>query len=63
MIDQTADAVIQAFDKVVALPPVLPGTLREPVYQWLARMPGFKQGEQVAELLAHCAAKQAKGLL
>ena len=65
MIEQTADAIIQAFDRVVALPPVLPGALREPVYQWLALMPGFKQGgeAQVADLLARCASKQEKGLL
>lgn len=65
MIEATADAILLAFDKVVALPPVLPATMRETVYHWLALMPGFKQGEeaQVAELLARCAAKQAKGLL
>ena len=65
MIERTADAIIQAFDQVVTLPPVLPGAMRESVYHWLALMPGFKQGKeaQVAELLARCAAKQAKGLL
>ena len=65
MIERTADAIIQAFDKVAALPPVLPAAMRETVYHWLALMPGFKQGgeAQVADLLARCAAKQAKGLL
>ena len=65
MIEQTADAIIEAFDKVVALPPVLPTTMRETVYHWLALMPGFKQGgeAQVAELLARCASKHEKGLL
>lgn len=65
MIERTADAIIQAFDKVVALPPVLPAGMRETVYHWLALMPGFKQGEerQVADLLALCAVKQEKGLL
>ena len=65
MVEQTADAIIHAFDKVVALPPVLPTTLREEVYHWLALMPGFKTGgeKQVAEWLALCASKQAKGLL
>ena len=65
MIERTADAVIQAFDQVAALPPKLPAAMRETVYHWLALMPGFKQGEeaQVADLLVRCAAKQAKGLL
>ena len=65
MIEQTADAIIQAFDKVVMLPPVLPAAMRETVYHWLALMPGFKQGEaaQVADLLARCVSKQEKGLL
>ena len=65
MIERTADAIIEAFDQVSALPPVLPGAMRETVYHWLALMPGFKQGgeAQVADLLARCAAKQAKGLL
>ena len=65
MIAQTADAISQAFDKVVALPPVLPAAMRETAYHWLALMPGFKQGgdAQVADLLATCAAKAAKGLL
>ena len=65
MIEQTADAIIQAFDRVVALPPVLPAAMRESVYHWLALMPGFKQGgeAQLTELLNRCQAKQAKGLL
>ena len=65
MIECTADAIIQAFDRVAALPPVLPAAMRETVYHWLALMPGFKQGEkaQVADLLALCASKQGKGLL
>ena len=65
MIERTADAIIAAFAQVVALPPVLPGTMRETVYQWLALLPGFKGGSEplTAELLKQCAAKQAKGLL
>ena len=65
MLDRTADAVIQAFDQVLQLPSVLPGTMRETVYHWLALMPGFRtvDGGRAAELLALCAAKQGKGLL
>ena len=65
MLDRTADAVIQAFDQVLQLPSVLPGTMRETVYHWLALMPGFREadGGRAAELLALCSAKQGKGLL
>ncbi len=65
MIEQTADAVIAALDRLLAMPPVLPAPLREPVYEWLATMPGFKtaQDEIAPELLARCAQKQARGLL
>ncbi len=65
MIDRTADAIIAAFDKVAGQSSVLPAAMREAVYHWLALMPGFKTGgeQQVADLLAHCVSKQAKGLL
>jgi nucleoside 2-deoxyribosyltransferase len=65
MIDVTADAVIAAFDKVVGMPKVMPMAMQETVYQWLAMMPGFKEGSehQAARLKELCAAKQAKGLL
>ena len=65
MIDLTADAVIAAFDRVVAMPQVMPAAVQDTVYQWLALMPGFKEGgaRQVARLKELCTAKQAKGLL
>lgn len=65
MIDVTADAVIAAFDKVVAMPSIMPTPMQDTIYQWLAVMPGFKHsGEhQVARLKELCAAKKAKGLL
>ena len=65
MLGRTADAVIAAFDQVLQLPAVLPGTMRDTVYHWLALMPGFRtvDGERVAELLELGAAKQGKGLL
>lgn len=65
MIDVTADAVIAAFDKVVAMPVTMPTAAQERIYQWLAIMPGFKEGgeEQIARLKELCASKKAKGLL
>ncbi|KIW11149.1 hypothetical protein PV08_10449 [Exophiala spinifera] len=66
MIDEVAQRVVDGFEKVLNEPPRLPKELRESVYQWLAIMPGFKNGgdEQNAKLLAKlCQDKQAKGLL
>ena len=65
MIDATADAVIAAFDKVVAAPVAIPASAQDTIYQWLAMMPGFREGgeEQVARLKELCASKRAKGLL
>ena len=65
MIEQTADAVVAALDRVVAMPPVLPADLREPVYRWFSTMPGYKTAGHgvTAELLALCAQKHEKGLL
>ena len=65
MIDVTADAVIAAFERVVAMPKVMPTAMQDTVYQWLAMMPGFKEGgeQQIARLKELYAAKKAKGLL
>ena len=66
MVTRTADAVIEAFDRVVQLPPALPAPLRETVYQWIALMPGFKTAtaaQMVGELRHLCADKLEKGLL
>ena len=66
MIDRTADAVIAAFDQVLALPPALPESIREPVYQWIARMPGFAAGlaERVPDEFRKLGeSKKARGLL
>lgn len=65
MIEQTADAVVAALDRVLATSPILPPHLRGPVYQWLSAMPGFKNApdEIAVELLALCEWKQEQGLL
>ena len=66
MIDAVADAVIAALDEVCALPPALPASCREAVYEWLALMPGFRPGQQeafAADLRRFRTAKEANGLL
>ena len=40
--EKIAAKVVQALNRVIALPPVLPNPLRKDVYAWLARMPGFR---------------------
>ena len=65
-INRTADAVVAAFDRVVAVPPILPEEMRATVYQWIARMPGFTTAtaeHMAGELQALAAAKREKGLL
>ena len=65
MVNVKADAIIAAFDQVVAMPGVMPSGLQDTVYSWLALMPGFKSGgeQQIARLKELLATKQAKGLL
>lgn len=65
MVDATADAVIAAFDKVVAMPVIMPKSAQDTIYQWLAKMPGFEEGgeEQIARLKELCVSKKARGLL
>ena len=66
MIETAADAVIAALDEVLALPPVLPPALRTAVYDWLAIMPGIREGQQeqfAADLRRFQREKEARGLL
>ncbi|KIW28652.1 uncharacterized protein PV07_08295 [Cladophialophora immunda] len=66
MIEDVAQKVVDAFEKVLKEPPRMPKELRESVYQWLALMPGFKNGgdQHNAEVLAKlCKEKQSRGLL
>ncbi len=60
-----AKLCVAALDEVAALPPVLSPTLAGPVYQWLARMPGFARGSEAmtAELEQLLAAKRSRNLL
>ena len=65
MIEQTAERVIEAFERVLGMSQAIPEDLQVPVYRWLGLMPGFKgagtewEGRMV-ELLNE---KRTKGLL
>lgn len=66
MIDDIAKKVVDGFEKVLSTQPRLPKDLRESVYQWLALMPGFKDGgdaQNIDTLSKLCEEKQSKGLL
>jgi len=45
--EQIATACVRAFDRVREIEPLMPGHLREEVYNWLALMPGLR-GKQKA---------------
>lgn len=47
MCEQIAAACVRAFDRVLAVEPVMPKHLREEVYHWLAVMPGLRGKEKV----------------
>ncbi len=63
--DRLAAQIIKAFAKVMAEPARLPAELREPVYAWLALMPGLRGKPKALrkQLETALAAKVAKGLL
>ena len=65
MIDAFAEAVVGAFDKVIAQPPVLPSADRETVYRWLSVLPGYGDTFPNADELVRKAMerKEKKGLL
>lgn len=47
MCEQIAHAVVRAFDRVLAMDPVMPKHLREEIYNWLAIMPGLRGKEKL----------------
>lgn len=52
ILTSVATQVIDAFDRVKAMPPAIPTHLREAVYEWLAHCPNFQIGsEQASQLL------------
>jgi len=66
MVEEVAQKVVEAFERVLKEPPRLSEELRESVYHWLALMPGFKDGsdaDNVKALANLCEEKQSKGLL
>lgn len=65
MIETVAEKVVKAMDAVLSMPARLPRELREPVYEWLALMPGFRDGsnaENTASMMQVLAKKESKGL-
>lgn len=65
MVEEFAQAVVDAFDKVAAEPSVLPAADQETVYRWLATLPDYgKTFPNAAELIQKAMErKQRKGLL
>ena len=66
MLEEVAREVVEAFERVLQKPPVMPLEVREHVYEWLALMPGYRDGmvegnAEAMQLL--CREKAAKGLL
>jgi nucleoside 2-deoxyribosyltransferase len=64
-IDIIAQKVIDALERVIALPPVMPVPARREIYSWLAHMPAFiEKADAVQErFLQALEEKQKKGLL
>jgi nucleoside 2-deoxyribosyltransferase len=65
MVQEFAEAVIGAFDKVLKEPPVMPSTDQETLFRWLSTMSNFGETFPNAEelILKAMERKQHKGLL
>lgn len=63
--EQVAAQCVRAFDRVLAMPPVMPKHLREEAYQWLALAPALrgKQKELRREFERHLERKVERELL
>lgn len=63
-VEQAAAATVSALDRVAAMPPVLPGTQADVVFDWLARMPEFASGHaaESARFAAALARKRSRGI-
>lgn len=65
VLEATARKVVEAMGRVVGLPSVLPGEIRESVWRWIAVMPGFREGsgeEEVKGMLEVLRGKEERGL-
>lgn len=66
MIERTAKRCVDALEDVLKRPSRMPKELRESVYQWLALMPGYVEGDDsqdVKSMVSLLAGKEAKGML
>jgi nucleoside 2-deoxyribosyltransferase len=63
LIEHVAELVLAEFELLRDVPPILTENLAEPVYRWLARMPGFQTAESIEKVMATLTQKRAKGLL
>ena len=63
--EHVAAQCVRAFDRVLAIEPIMPKHLREEVYQWLALMPGLhgKEKELRKEFERHLERKVERDLL
>ena len=66
VLEDTARRVVDAFEKVLEQPPIMPSEIREQVWTWLALFPGFRDGMvegNVKDMLMLSREKAGKGLL
>ena len=66
LVEKTAEMVVEALDRVVQRPSVMPKVLRPKVFEWLALMPGFKNGgekQNMRDMVELLMKKEDRGLL
>jgi nucleoside 2-deoxyribosyltransferase len=63
LIDQIAGMAVKELDELVRLTPTISNELAEPVFRWLAKMPGLGSSEFEEKVKEAYVRKRAKGLL
>ena len=63
LIDQIAGVAVKELDQLAQQAPTISNELAEPVYRWLAKMPGLKSFKAEEKVMNAFAKKQANGLL
>ncbi len=63
LIDQIAGMAVKELDELVRLTPTISNELAEPVFRWLAKMPGLGSSEFEEKVKEAYFRKRAKGLL